>query len=452
MEIKSTLLEKYKEKLCTADEAAGAVKSGDWIFIGQFAMQAKDMDAALARRAEELSDVKVRGTCLTMVPEIIKNDPERRHFQYNDWHFSAISRALHKKDLCNYMPLLFHEVENLIINFQNLDVAIIPVCPMDKDGFFNFGASNSANGTVAEKAKITIVEVNSSAPRCLGGNRESIHISNVDYIVESSSNPPLPSIPDLPISEIDRKIASLIMEEMEDGACLQLGIGGMPNAVGAMIADSDLKDLGVHTEMMCDAYVDLFEAGKITNRKKTLDYGRMVYTFALGSQKLYDFLNDNPVCASYPPSYTNDPYNIARNDKAFAINNCLEVDLYSQVASDSNGSLQIAGGGGQPEFTFGAFKSKGGKAFIAMTSTAKMKDGTLVSRIRPTLSPGTVVSVPRAFVSYIATEYGIVNMKGKSTWERAEALINIAHPNFRDELVKEATKNRIWYRSNRSDA
>jgi acyl-CoA hydrolase len=319
---------------------------------------------------------------------------------------------------------------------------------MDDKGFFNFSTSCSITPAMCRKAKTIIVEVNEHSPRCLGGMDEGIHISEVDFIVEGP-NRPLVELPAAPASEADYGIAAHVMELMEDGATIQLGIGGLPNIVGSMIAKSDLKDIGVHTEMLADSYVEMYEAGRVTGKRKNLDRGKMVYTFAMGSKKLYDFLHNNPMCSIYPVSYTNHPDTISCNDKVIAINNALEVDLFTQVASESSGSRQISGTGGQLDFIFGAFRSKGGKGLICVSSTYKKKDGTIGSRIVPTLSPGTVVTCPRSIVHYVVTEYGYAQMKGKSTWQRAEAMINIAHPDFRDELVKQAQELNIWRQSNK---
>ncbi len=440
--------EEYQKKLITADQAAKLVKSGDWVQYGEFVQQPRDCDAALAKRKDELSDVKIRLVTTSVVPAVVEADPERKHFILNDWHFSGVSRKLMDKNLCNYIPLNYHEAERLVELFQDIDICFQPVASIDSHGFFNFSTSNSLASFVTKKAKIVVVEVNSSVPYCLGGNNEGIHISDVDYIVENTTNPKLANLAALPVSDVDKQIADLVMKEMCDGACIQLGIGAMPNTVGALIAKSDLKDLGVHTEMLVDSFVDMYEAGKITGKKKQIDKGKMVYTFAMGTDKLYNFLDHNPVCASYPVSYCNDPFVLSQNDNFVAINNALEVDIYGQVASEASNGRQISGTGGQLDYIFGAFRSKNGKPIIALSSSVKKADGTLASRINPGLTPGTIVTVPRSISSYIITEYGSVNLKGKSTWERAEGLISIAHPQFRDELIKEADKLKIWRRTN----
>lgn len=438
----------YQKKLITADQAAKLVKSGDWVQYGEFVQQPRDCDAALAKRKDELSDVKIRLVTTSVVPAVVEADPERKHFILNDWHFSGVSRKLMDKNLCNYIPLNYHEAERLVELFQDIDICFQPVASIDSHGFFNFSTSNSLASFVTKKAKIVVVEVNSSVPYCLGGNNEGIHISDVDYIVENTTNPKLANLAALPVSDVDKQIADLVMKEMCDGACIQLGIGAMPNTVGALIAKSDLKDLGVHTEMLVDSFVDMYEAGKITGKKKQIDKGKMVYTFAMGTDKLYNFLDHNPVCASYPVSYCNDPFVLSQNDNFVAINNALEVDIYGQVASEASNGRQISGTGGQLDYIFGAFRSKNGKPIIALSSSVKKADGTLASRINPGLTPGTIVTVPRSISSFIITEYGSVNLKGKSTWERAEGLISIAHPQFRDELIKEADKLKIWRRTN----
>lgn len=438
----------YEQKVVSAEEAVGFVKSGDMVSYGEFALFASTLDAALAKRANELEDVKIMGVSYSRVPEIIKADPERKHFILQDLHFSAISRHLGDRNLCHYIPNTYQQGPRIIRKYIDIDVAFISVSPMDGRGFFNIGLANSVTPAAIYKAKLVIAEVNENIPTCLGGNQESIHLSQIDYIVEGR-NDPLFEIPNIPPTPEDEKIAQIVLNEIEDGSCLQLGIGGLPNAVGALIADSDLKDLGVHSEMMMDAFVDLYEKGRITGAKKAIDRFKMVYTFALGSKRLYEFIDHNPVCASYPVDYTNDPRIIALNDKTIAINNALSVDLLTQVSSETVGTRQISGTGGQLDFVIGAFNSSGGKGIICLHSTYKDSAGNVHSRIVPTLPLGSVVTVPRSMVQYVATEYGIAQFKGKSTWARAEALIEIAHPDFRDDLIKEADKMKIWIKSNK---
>jgi butyryl-CoA:acetate CoA-transferase len=252
-----------------------------------------------------------------------------------------------------------------------------------------------------------------------------------------------------PATDVDKAVAKLIVEEIPDGACLQLGIGGMPNAVGSMIAESDLKDLGVHTEMYVDAFVDIAKAGKITGARKNIDRYRQVYGFGAGTKKMYDYLDENPEMMSAPVSYTNDIRSIAALDNFISINNAVDIDLFGQINAESAGTKHISGAGGQLDFVLGAYLSKGGKSFVCFSSTFKDKNGELHSRIMPTLNPGSIVTDTRANTHFVVTEYGKVNLKGLSTWQKAEALISIAHPDFRDELIAEAEKMHIWRRSNR---
>jgi butyryl-CoA:acetate CoA-transferase len=440
----------YAEKLITAEEAAGKVKSGDRIYYGEFVLFPETLDKALCNRMSKngLKDITVESVCMTRTPEAAKNPDLKDRIRINDWHFGATSRKLYNEGLTAYKPITYHQVPRIVRKYVDYDVVFLPVCPMGPRGNFNFGLCNSISSAVLDKAKMIIVEVNTSIPKCMGGNQESIHISRVTHVVEGN-NTPLAEIQPAKPTETEVQIAKHIMKEIEDGACLQLGIGGLPNVIGEMIADSDLKDLGLHTEMLVDSCVDLYEKGRLTGARKTIDKYKMAYTFAMGTRKLYDFLDENPMCASYPVNYINDPKILALNSKVVAINNCLEVDLFSQVASESVGPRHISGTGGQLDFIFGAFNSRGGKGIISLSSTYTDKNGNRKSRITPTLTPGTIVTVPRSIVQYVATEFGIVQLKGKSTWERAEALISIAHPDFRDELIGAAEKMGIWRRSNR---
>lgn len=441
-------LSEYRSKLVSADEAVKVVKSGDWVDYGHIAMVPTYLDIHLAKRAPELKAVKVRSLCFAGLAAIAAIDPRREHFIYNNWHFSSGDRILHDLSLCNYIPMLYHRAPALYDRYHNPDVFMLKVAPMDEHGFFNFSTSNSFHYAIAQNAKKVIVEINDKAPVCLGGNKERIHISDVDYVVESD-NRPIPQIPVPSSTEEDRRIAEIIVGMIEDGSCIQLGIGAMPNAVGMMIAKSDLKDLGGHTEMMVDAYLEMYEAGRMTGKRKTIDKGKIVFSFAQGSQRLYDFLNNNPAVASYPVDYTNSPCVIARNEKVVSINNAIEIDLYGQVCSESAGTRQISGTGGQLDFIFASFYSQGGKGIICLSSLKTSKDGQVKSRIVPTLNPGGIVTLPRTIAFYVVTEYGAVNLQGKSTWERAESLINIAHPSVRDDLVREAEKMNIWVNTNK---
>ena len=320
--------------------------------------------------------------------------------------------------------------------------------PMDKHGYFNFSVNTGVAGPICEKADVVIVEVNENMPKIHGGYHECIHISEVDYIVEGKHEPFRNLLPIEP-RDIDRKIASHIIPYIVDGANLQLGIGSIPNAVGEIIADSDLKDLGVHTEMYVDAFVDIAKAGKINGSKKNIDRFRQTYAFGAGTKKMYDYLDENPELMSAPVNYTNDIRSISALDNFISINNAVDVDLFGQINAESAGVKHISGAGGQLDFVLGAYLSNGGKSFICLSSTFTTKDGQVKSRIRPTLAEGSIVTDTRANLHYLVTEYGKVCLKGLSAWERAEAIISVAHPDFRDELIAEAEKMQIWRRSNR---
>ncbi len=440
----------YKDKLTTAEEAVKTVKSGDWVDYGWCVNTPVKLDNALAERMNQLENVNFRGGILMWQPEIFKLPDVVNKLTWNSWHMSGIERKACSAGFGFYCALRYSELPRWYReNVKHVNVTMFQVSPMDDKGYFNFGPSASHLKAVCEVSDVVIVEVNKNMPRCLGGFEEAVHISDVDMIVEGDN----PTIAEMGAggepTDVDRAVAKLIVEDIPNGACLQLGIGGMPNTVGSMIADSDLKDLGVHTEMYVDAFVDIWNAGKINGSRKAIDKGRQVFAFGAGTKKLYDFVNDNPECMSAPVSYTNDARTIAQLDNFISINNAVDIDLLGQVNSETVGLRQISGAGGQLDFVLGAYLSKGGKSFICCSSTFRQKDGTLSSRIRPTLADGSVVTDARPNVHWFVTEYGKVCLKGLSSWQRAEALISVAHPDFREQLIKDAEKMNIWKRSNK---
>ena len=439
--------EEYRAKLRTPEQAVELVKSGDWVDYASNICFPQLLDAALAKRRDELSDVKIRGNLLFGPIQTVEVDPSREHFIYNSWHCSGYERKLCDKNLCNFIPMIFRNLGWYYEYFLTVNVAMMAVTPMDKHGYFNFSCATGVAKAIMDKADVVILEVNEHLPRILGGFDECIHISEVDCVVEGE-HPPLPQFPIAEASEEDRKIAEFIVPHIVDGATLQLGIGTMPNVVGAMISDSDLKDLGMHTELCGDAYFRMAQAGKLTNKRKTFQKGKGVTGLVFGSRELYDWVDQNPGVVVEPLSYVNDPAVIARHDNMISINSCISVDLYGQICAESAGLRQISGTGGQLDYLTGAAMSRGGKAFICMTSSFVDKKGVRHSRILPHFD-GDIVTDPRSQAFWIVTEYGAENLAGRSTWERAEKLVSLAHPDFRDELIQAADAQRIWRRSNK---
>ena len=440
--------EEYKRKLKTPEEAVKLVKDGDWVDYSVGIGFPVLLDAALAKRKDELRDIKIRGSLAMQPIQAVEQDRERRTFTYNSWHCSGYERKLCDEGLCNYIPMIFRNMASYYRRYLTVNVAMISVAPMDNKGFFNFSMVNCTTRAILDAADLIILEVNEHMPHVYGGQEDCIHISEVDVVVEGEHKP-LAQLPVPPATEIDEKIASLLLPHIPDGATIQLGTGGMPNSVGKLMAESDLKDLGMHTELLSDGFVDLYEAGKLTNSRKTLHRGKGVFGIALGSQRLYDWVGENQGLLSFPMDYVNQPSVMAQMENMISINNCIAIDLYGQVSSESAGTRHISGTGGQLDFSTGAYDAPGGKGFICMTSSYRDKAGNLKSRILPKFTEGDIITTPRTQAFYIVTEYGIVNLAGRSTWERAELLISLAHPDFRDELIAAADKQKIWRNSNR---
>lgn len=446
----SRFSQEYRQKCVSADEAVKIVKSGDVVDYGFFNGKPVLCDVALAARHAELRDVEVHvAVTLPPVPEVVKHP---QSFVYHDLQFSKISRILQRDfNVGFYYPIMYHQAPSWFREgvAPHRNVVICTVCPMDKHGYFNLGPHNSATMAAMEEADAVILEVNPNLPVCLGGAEEAVHISAVDFVVEAPKDLAMADLPSPEPNAEERAIAEHIVGFIKDGSCIQLGIGGMPNAVGKIIAQSDLKHLGGHTEMLSDAYVDMIESGRMNGSMKGFDRYRVAYTFAMGSKRLYDFMDNNPAVASYPVDYTNDPRIIAQLDNFISINNALQVDLYTQVNAESLGFNQVSGNGGMWDFVAGSQWSKGGKSFICLTSTFTDSKGALKSRILPTFEPGSITTIPRHMTDYIVTEYGAVQVRAKSTWKRAEMMISVAHPDFREGLIREAEKMKIWRHSNK---
>jgi acyl-CoA hydrolase len=429
----------------SADQAAALVKSGDWLDYATGFNQPDLFDRALAARAAELRDVNIRN-CLTMRPRaVLEADPEGRHFHVFNWHFSGYDRRLHDAGRVAYIPCNLGEIPDYYRRFvERVDIAVMKAAPMDADGFFNIGPLCLWHPAVIERARVLVIETAPRMPQVIGP-QVRVHRSHVDVVIDGE-DAPMPELPNAEAGEVDRAVARLIANEIEDGACLQVGIGGMPNAVTTLLLHSGVKDLGIHTEMLNDGLTELYRAGRVSGARKASDAGRVTYSFALGSQATYDTIHRNADFLCRPVDETNLPDIIAANDRVVAINNTTQVDLQGQAASESDGHRHISGTGGQLQFVRGAYASKGGKSFICLASTYERK-GVRKSRIVPALTPGNIVTTPRSDMMYVVTEYGIVNLKGKSVPERAKALIGLAHPDFREELEREARERGIIPRS-----
>ena len=425
----------------SAEEAAALVRSDMWLDYGGGLCQPDAFDRALSARVGQVSNVKIR-SCLTLKPRAsLEADPEGKSFHLFSWHFSGYDRKKHDAGVCHYVPINLGEVPDYYRRFvPPVDILVLKTCPIDENGFFNFGPSNLWHRSTIERAKTVIVETSASLPRAHGVHN-AVHVSEVDLILEAD-DPAQPQLRNPPPSDTDHAVARLIEAEIEDGACLQIGIGAMPNAVCSLLLESGERDLGIHTEMLTDGIVDLYKGGAVTGARKRLDPGKVVYTFALGSDTLYKAIDRNDDMMCYASDYTNAPHVIMQNDNVCSINNTTQIDLQGQAASESDGHRHISGTGGQLQFVRGAYASKGGKSFICLSSTYE-RHGVRKSRIVLDLTCGNIVTTPRTDVMYVVTEYGMVNLKGKSVCERAKAMISIAHPDFREELERQAYENRL---------
>lgn len=442
------IYEEYQKKLVSAENAVKLVKDGDWVDYSQTCSFPEALDAALAARKDELHDVKIRNAIAMKPVQVVEQDPEHKAFTYNAWHCSGLDRKYVDKGWAYYIPMLFRDCGSYYSRgYAPVDVAMVSVSPMDKNGYFNYSLTNCCMQEMLDSAKHIILEVNENMPVIYGMEGDHIHISEVDHVVEGHCDICLS--PGGKASEIDRQIAANIFPYLYDGITLQIGIGGMPNALGGLIAESDLSDLGMHTELMSDGYLDLYRAGKITNKKKTLNRGKGVFSICSGSRELYAFLDHNQDIMSAPMRYVNNPETIRQLDHFVSINGCIAADLYGQVCSESAGTRHISGTGGQLDFVTGAYMAEHGQAFLAMPSTITDKQGNVRSRILPKFTQGDIITTPRTQAPSIVTEYGVARLSGLSTWERAEKLIAIAHPQFRDELIREAEAQKIWRNSNK---
>ncbi len=440
--------DEYKKKLVSAAEAVKLVKDGDWVDYSQTCSFPEALDEALAARRDELCDVKIRNAIAMKPIQVVECDPEHKAFTYNAWHCSGIDRKYIDNGMAFFSPMLFRDCGSYYKKgFAPVNVAMISVAPMDKHGYFSYGLTNCCLQEMLDAADHIILEVNEHMPVIYGMENDHIHISEVDYVVEGGRD--VCMVPSPAASEIDKKIAGHIFPFLYDGLTVQIGIGGMPNALGGLIAESDLKDLGMHTELMSDGYLKLYQAGKITNKKKPVNRGKGVFSICNGSRELYEFLDHNIDILSAPMYYVNNPAVIKELDHFVSINGCVAMDLFGQVSSESSGIRQISGTGGQLDFVTGAYAAEHGQAFLAMSSTFKDKQGVLHSRIMPKFTAGDIITTPRTQAPTMVTEYGVAQLSGLTTWQRAEKIINIAHPDFREELIKAADEQKIWRKSNK---
>lgn len=437
-------METIKGKFVTPEEAVLAVRDGDWVDYGFGAGFPELLDRALAARKGKVKDVKVRGG-LVIRPciEIVESDPEQESFSYYSWHIGDYERKLQSRGLVQFLPVALRYLPYLYRDRHlRCDVAFVPVSRPDERGYCGLGISNFAWRTIFESAHTVIFEINERYPRLQGvDGSHRVHLSEADYVVEGEHEP-LPVRSYRAPSETDIAIARLVVNEIPDGATLSLGVGGVPYTVARMLAESDKKDLGCHTGTISDAFLELYRAGKLTGARKELDTGLASWNLAMGSQELYDWLDAEP--SLFHPGdldYIHSVERIGRLSNVISINGGVQLDLMGQENAESAGTRQLSGVGGQMDFLEGAFRSRGGKGFICINSSRVTKDGERKSNIVAAIPSGSTVSAPRTMIDCVATEYGVARLMGKSLRERAEAMASIAHPDFREELMKYAREH-----------
>ncbi|MFO7623107.1 MAG: acetyl-CoA hydrolase/transferase C-terminal domain-containing protein [Anaerolineales bacterium] len=422
----------YESRVVSAEEAVRQIKSHQRVFLTGNCSVPQTVLSALVDYAPELENVEIC-QALTVGPADYVKPGMEKHLRVNTMFISANIRKAVQEGRADFTPVLLSEFTLLFKNkILPLDVALIHVSPPDEHGFCSLGVEVGLTKSPAESAKIIIAEVNQQMPRTLGDS--FIHVSRLNYIVPVDYPLPEMAMGGDGVSEITEKMAKAIAELIPDGATMQMGIGAIPDAVLKYLFEK--KDLGIHTELFSDGVIDLFEAGVLTNARKTLHPGKMVAGFIIGTRRLYEWVDDNPLIELHPTEYVNDPFVIAQNERQVALNSAIEVDLTGQVCADSIGPKLYSGVGGQLDFIYGASRSKGGVPIIALPSTTTLRDGTRISRIVPMLNQGAGVVTTRNHVRYVVTEYGVADLYGLSIRQRAKALINIAHPDFREDLSR----------------
>jgi 4-hydroxybutyrate CoA-transferase len=422
----------YKRKLCAPEEAVKHIKSGDSVFLAHCVGEPPVLVEAMVNCAEKYGYENVEIKHMVSLGSGAYAQPGmEKHFRANPIFLSANIRRAVEEGRADFTPAFFHEVPKLIRDGKlKCDVAMAQVSPPDEKGYCSLGTSVDYTWQAIKSARTVIVQVNDQMPRTFG---DMVHVDDFDHIVEAST--PLFEIKSPKITEVEEKIGRYCASLIEDGSTLQLGIGGIPDAV--MLFLDDKKDLGIHSEMISDGTMALYEKGVITGKYKNFDKEKMTVTFLMGTRKLYDFANENPAVEMRTVDYTNHPAVIMKQHKMVSINSAIEVDLHGQVVAEAMGLRQFSGVGGQVDFVRGAAMSDDGKAIIAMPSVTTKKDGTVISKIVAFVEHGAPITTSRNDVDYVITEYGIAALKGKSLRERARNLINIAHPDFRDELAEE---------------